>query len=75
LQIARILLDKKKYSEATAHLETVVQKYPSSIPALTLLGLAFFSQNNPSKAKVVWAECLELNPHSIEARTLLDKLP
>jgi predicted alpha/beta superfamily hydrolase len=69
------LFREKKYGEAIAGFEAVLERYPESFRARLFLGDAYRDSGNIAKAKETYRQCLRSDPAFEPAKQRLDQLP
>lgn len=68
IQKARYLVFSYRLDEAFEILEKIVERFPSSVDAISVLGLTFFYRGNLNKSVEVFDKALDVEPFVAEAR-------
>jgi tetratricopeptide (TPR) repeat protein len=70
----RLLIEKKKYKEAAALCQSIIEDQPRHSEAHYYRGVAYLRQNQITKAKVSLVKSVDYNPGNFRARLILAEI-
>ncbi len=72
-RVAHILIEQKKWAEASAHLSELTKKFPKNLEVLNALGWAQLNNQEVDVAFQTWNRAQKLDPKNFEIRQALIK--